>query len=144
MNTTVLNTKISEVENKIPSHDKYITMPEFNKLSAESFAARLKQVNLLTKNGSDNKLTSFNKRITSNKRKHLEVQKEVNSLITNDYNFFLGRMHFIGNDRSQNPFFYQPTLDKLKLKKYKGPDYVLSWELNGVCNSKLKSLYTAF
>ena len=144
MNTTVLNTKISEVENKIPSHDKYITMPEFNKLSAESFAARLKQVNLLTKNGSDNKLTSFNKRITSNKRKHLEVQKEVNSLITNDYNFFLGRMHFIGNDRSQNPFFYQPTLDKLKLKKYKGPDYVLSWKLNGVCNSKLKSLYTAF
>ena len=144
MNTTVLNTKISEVENKIPSHDKYITMPEFNKLSAESFAARLKQVNLLTKNGSDNKLTSFNKRITSNKRKHLEVQKEVNSLITNDYNFFLGRMHFIGNDRSQNPFFYQTTLDKLKLKKYKGPDYVLSWKLNGVCNSKLKSLYTAF
>ena len=144
MNTTVLNTKISEVENKIPSHDKYITMPEFNKLSAESFAGRLKQVNLLTKNGSDNKLTSFNKRITSNKRKHLEVQKEVNSLITNDYNFFLGRMHFIGNDRSQNPFFYQPTLDKLKLKKYKGPDYVLSWKLNGVCNSKLKSLYTAF
>ena len=144
MNTTVLNTKISEVENKIPSHDKYITMPEFNKLSAECFAARLKQVNLLTKNGSDNKLTSFNKRITSNKRKHLEVQKEVNSLITNDYNFFLGRMHFIGNDRSQNPFFYQPTLDKLKLKKYKGPDYVLSWKLNGVCNSKLKSLYTAF
>ena len=144
MNTTVLNTKISEVENKIPSHDKYTTMPEFNKLSAESFAARLKQVNLLTKNGSDNKLTSFNKRITSNKRKHLEVQKEVNSLITNDYNFFLGRMHFIGNDRSQNSFFYQPTLDKLKLKKYKGPDYVLSWKLNGVCNSKLKSLYTAF
>ena len=31
---TVLNTKISEVENKIPNNDKYITTPEFNKLTA--------------------------------------------------------------------------------------------------------------
>ena len=129
---------------KIPNHDKYITTPEFDKLSAESFAARLKQVNLLTKTDSDNKLTSFNKRITSNKTKHLEVQKKANSLITNDYNVFLGRMHFTGNDRSQNAFVYQPTLDKLKLKKYKGTDYALSWKSNGVCNSKLKPLYTAF
>ena len=30
VNTTVLNTSISEVENKIPNHDKYITTPEFN------------------------------------------------------------------------------------------------------------------
>ena len=27
---TVLNTKISEFENKIPNHDKYITTPAFN------------------------------------------------------------------------------------------------------------------
>ena len=49
MTTTVLNTKISEVENKIPNHDKYITTPEFNKLTAEHFTARLKQANLVTK-----------------------------------------------------------------------------------------------
>ena len=42
VNTTVLNTKISEVENKITNHDKYITIPEFNKLTAENFTARLK------------------------------------------------------------------------------------------------------
>ena len=28
--TTVLNEKISEVDKKIPNHDKYITTPEFN------------------------------------------------------------------------------------------------------------------
>ena len=44
MTTNVLNTKINEFENKTPNHDKYITTPEFNKLTAESFAARLKQV----------------------------------------------------------------------------------------------------
>ena len=37
----VLNTKIAEVENKIPDHAKYITTREFNKLKAENFAARL-------------------------------------------------------------------------------------------------------
>ena len=61
MTTTVLNTKISEVENKIPNHDKCITTPEFNKLIAECFAARLKEANLMTKPDFVNKLTSFNK-----------------------------------------------------------------------------------
>ena len=31
MTTTVLNTKISEVKNKIPENSKYITTQEFNK-----------------------------------------------------------------------------------------------------------------
>ena len=47
--TTVLSTKICEVENKIPNHDRYITTLEFNKLIAENFTARLKQANLVTK-----------------------------------------------------------------------------------------------
>ena len=57
--TTVPNTSINEVENKIPDHAKYITTPEFNKLTAQHFAARLKQVNLVTKTDFDNKLTSI-------------------------------------------------------------------------------------
>ena len=64
--TTVLNTKISEIENKISDHVKYITTQEFNKLTTENFAARLKQADLVNKTDFDNKLTSFNKRITSN------------------------------------------------------------------------------
>ena len=126
--TTVLNTKISEAENKIPDHSKYITTPEFNKLTAENFAARLKQADLVKKTDFDNNLKSFNQRITSNKTKHLEVQKKLNSLITKDYNFFLGRIYFKINDGSQNTFVYQPALDTLELKKDKGTDYVLSWK----------------
>ena len=38
----VLNTKLREVENKIPDHAKYITTEEFNNLTAENFAVRLK------------------------------------------------------------------------------------------------------
>ena len=39
--------------------------------------------------------------------------------------FFLGRMYFKSNDKSQNTFVYQPTLDRLELKKGKVIDYVL-------------------
>ena len=63
--TTVLNTKINEVENKIPDHAKYITTQEFNKLVTEHFAAKLKQTNLMNKTDFDNKLISFNRKITS-------------------------------------------------------------------------------
>ena len=55
MTTTVLNTKIGKVKNKIPNHAKYTTTPEFNKLKAESFAERLKQADLLNKTDFDNK-----------------------------------------------------------------------------------------
>ena len=124
--TTVSNTKNSKVENKIPDNSKYITTEEFNKLMAEKFAARLKQADLVNKTDFDNKLTSFNRQITSNKIKHLELQKKLNSLITKDYNFFLGRICFASNDGSQNTFVYQPTVDILKLKKDNGTDYILS------------------
>ena len=60
MSTTVLNTKISEVKNEIPDNSKYITTQEYNKLTAESFEARLKQANLMNKIDFDNKITSFN------------------------------------------------------------------------------------
>ena len=64
--TTILNKKISEVGNKISDNSR---------LTEESFTARLKQVDSVNKTGFDNKLASFNRQITSNKTKHLEVQK---------------------------------------------------------------------
>ena len=53
-----------------------ITTPEFDKLTAENFEARLKQVDLVSKTDFDKKLTSFNKQITSNETKNLKVQKQ--------------------------------------------------------------------
>ena len=48
----------------------------------------------MNKTDFDNELRSFNKQITSNKTKHLETQKKINNLTTNDYHFFLGRISF--------------------------------------------------
>ena len=67
LSANVLNTKNSEVENTIPDNSKYITTWEFNKFTAEKSLARLKQASLVNKIDFDNKLTSFNRRITSNK-----------------------------------------------------------------------------
>ena len=61
----------------------------------------------------DDELINFNSKVTSNKTKYLKVQKKVNSLITKDDNFFLGRIYFTSNDRSPNTFLYQPILDTL-------------------------------
>ena len=98
----------------------------------------------MTKTDFNNKLTSYNRRNTSNKTKHLEFQKRINSLITTDYIFFLGRMYFTSIDESQNTFVYQPKLATLELKKDEYTDNVLSSKSNGVYNSELKPLYTAF
>ena len=64
----------------------------------------------MNKTDFDNKLTRLNKRMTSNKAKHLEVQKKLNSLMTKYYNFFLGRIYFTSNDKSQNALFINQHL----------------------------------
>ena len=72
------NTKINEIQKTVTdcSHDKYITTPEFNKLTAESFAARVAQANLVTKTDFHDKLKNLNKNINSNKIKHVLVENE--------------------------------------------------------------------
>ena len=50
---TDYNTKINEIEKQVTDHDhsnKYITTPEFNKLTSKYFDAKLKQTNLASKN----------------------------------------------------------------------------------------------
>ena len=57
---------IIEIENEITdvNHDKYITTPEFNRLTKENFKARLPQEDLVTKTDFDTKLQDISKRIT--------------------------------------------------------------------------------
>ena len=58
----------------------YITNPEFNKSTAKTFKVRLTEVNLVSKDidnfvkktDFDNKLKNINKKVTSNKIRHIE------------------------------------------------------------------------
>ena len=102
------DTKVNEIEKKITDHKhgKYITTPEFNKLTAETFAARLAQANLVTKTDFDNKLSSLNRKITSNKTKHLLVENQLKKLETFDSIYFRDKSHF-EDDGAQNHLVFQ-------------------------------------
>ena len=69
MKTTEIGKKLTD-----HNHDIYITTPEFNKLTAKHFSAKLKQANLVTKTDFDDKLKNLNQKINSNKTKHLLVE----------------------------------------------------------------------
>ena len=56
------------------NHDKYITTPE---CTSEVFDARLAQANLVIKTDFNTKLISLNKKIKSNKTKHLLVENKL-------------------------------------------------------------------
>ena len=100
---TDYNTKISNIEKKITDydHDKYITTPEFNILAARVFNARLAQAYLVIKTDFDIKLQSFNKKINSNKTKHLLFETELKKLEKFDAAYFRGKNYFDG-DGTQN------------------------------------------
>ena len=65
-----------KLKDKVPNHDKYVTAPEFNKLTKENFDERFKQANFTSKNGTDNfiknadfdnELRNINNRAASNR-----------------------------------------------------------------------------
>ena len=62
---TDYNTKVTEIENKLTdhNHDKYITTPEFNKLTADVFNAKIAQANLVKKTEFDSRLSSLNEKL---------------------------------------------------------------------------------
>ena len=83
-------TKLSELEKKIlgQNHDKYITQ-DINKLTGQNFAVRSAQARLATETGIVIQqkrqvliinLKKLNKKVTSNKTKHVEAEKKLTDL----------------------------------------------------------------
>ena len=130
---------MSEVENKFPNHDNYITTPEFNRLTAENFTAWLTQANLVNKTDFDNnKLININKKITSNKTKYVEAEKnswynkQSCANIRTGIWFLLGRMYFTGNDGYQNFQVFASMLISLILDSNKEVCHMTKMNYNKV------------
>ena len=132
--------KISEIEKKLTdhNHDKYITTPEFNKLTAEDFDARVSRANLVTKTDFDDKLKSLNQKMNSNKTKHLLVENELKKLQTFDSSYFIGKIRF-EEDGNQIYLVFQPMHKYFKMIN-NCSNYVLEWKSKGLSDKSIKSL----
>ena len=75
--------------------------------AAHDFNARLAKANLITKIDFDTKLSSLNRKITSNKTKHLLIENELKKLKTFDSIYFRGKSHF-EEDGMQYYLVFQP------------------------------------
>ena len=73
------------------------------------FNARLAQANLITKTDFNAKLSSLNRKITSNRSKHFLVENELKKIKAFDSSYFISKSHF-EEDGTQNYLVFQPVL----------------------------------
>ena len=85
-----------------------------NKLVADVFNARIAQATLIAKTDFDDKLSNLNKRITSNKTKHILAENEFKKLKTFDSSYFIGKNYF-EEDGTQNYLAFQPISRYFKI-----------------------------
>ena len=136
---TDYNTEIAEIEKKLTdhNHDKCITTPEFNKFTADVFDERLKQANVVTKTDFDTKLISLNKKINSNKTKHLLVENEFKKLQTFDSIYFRGKSHS-EEDGTQNYLLFQPIYRYFKrILGFGSGTYIYFWKSKGLYDENI-------
>ena len=105
-----------------------------------NFTARLDQANLVTKTEFDNNLTILNRKINSNKTKHLLVINELKKLQTLDLSYFRGKNDF-GDDSTQNYLVFQ-TMEKC-FKKIGSTDHISEWKSTGLSDESINSLSTS-
>ena len=80
---TKYKTALTAIEKKTHNHSKYFTTPEFNRLAAERFSARLAQENLANQNDIANfvKKTDFDDKIFQKKqKKHILAENNFKNL----------------------------------------------------------------
>ena len=105
--------------------------------------AKLAQANLIKKTDFDAKLSSLNRKITTNKSKLLLVQNESEKLITFDLSYFIVKSHF-EEDGAQNHLLFQPMYRYFKMIAGVGDgSYIYYWKSNGLSDEKINSIQTS-
>ena len=87
---------------------------------------------MITKTEFDSRLSSLNRKITSNERKQLLVENELKKIKTFDSSYFKGKSHF-EEDGAQNYLIFQPLYKYFEVVT--NNDFV-SWKSKGLSNEK--------
>ena len=149
---TDYNKTINEMEKKITDHDhdRYITTPEFNKLTSENFTARPKQANLVSKSDISNfvKKTDFDnklKDVKSNKNELNELSKKVKAIsaevLTKDLIVKLSILNgakYFSSGIFQNYLVFIPA--KKYIKYFSGATRIESWRSNGMSEESIENI----
>ena len=111
-------------------------------MAADIFNIGLAQASLITKKVFDAKLSSLNRKITSNKSKHLLVENELKKLKTFDSSYFIGKSHF-EEDGTQNYLVFQPMYRYFKIIAAVGNgSYIYHWKSKGLSDGRINSIET--
>ena len=95
---------------------------------------------MITKTDFDAKLSSLNRKITSNKTKHVLVENELKKLKTFDSSYFIGKSHFEEDD-VQNYLVFEPL--KKYFKVIASTNYVSSCLSKGLSDEIIKPSATS-
>ena len=79
-------------------------------------------------------MSSLNKKITSNKAKHLLVENELNKLETFDLSYFIGKNYF-EEDGSQSYLVFQPISSYFKI--IANTKFISSWKSDGLSDKTI-------
>ena len=86
-------------------------------------------------------MTSFNKKIVSNKTKDIAIEKELKKLNTFDLIYFLGKNYF-DEDGTENYYIFQPISKYLKVAYVNDINHILSWKSRGLSDIKIEYIKT--
>ena len=95
---------------------------------------------MITKTDFDDKLSNLNRRITSNKTKHVHVENEFKKLKISDSSYFIGKNYF-EEDGSQNYSVFQPISRDFKV--IANTKFISSWKSKGLSDETITPYATS-
>ena len=91
----------------------------------------------MTKTDFDSKLSSLNRKITSNKTEHVQVKNILNKLKIFDLSYFIGKSYF-DEDDTKNYLIFQPLFRYFKLNT-KAAGAISSWKSRGLSSETIEA-----
>ena len=91
------------------------------------------QANLITKTDFDAKLSTLDRKITSNKTRYLLIGKEIS---------YLHGKNYFDEDGTQNYYIFQAISKYFKVAYVNDVNYILSWKSRGLNDIKSQSIKT--